>query len=30
VQAPRPDAPHETEMFATDLVRSLNASLVTR
>jgi tetratricopeptide (TPR) repeat protein len=29
-EAPRPEAPHETEMFATDLVRSLNASLVTR
>jgi tetratricopeptide (TPR) repeat protein len=28
--APRPEAPHDTEMFATDLVRSLNASLVTR
>jgi tetratricopeptide (TPR) repeat protein len=29
-EAPRPEAPQETEMFATDLVRSLNASLVTR
>jgi hypothetical protein len=29
-EAPRPQAPEETEMFATDLVRSLNASLVTR
>ncbi|HEX6748227.1 MAG TPA: tetratricopeptide repeat protein [Longimicrobium sp.] len=29
-QAPHPEAPQETEMFATDLVRSLNASLVTR
>jgi tetratricopeptide (TPR) repeat protein len=28
--APRPEAPQETELFATDLVRSLNASLVTR
>jgi len=27
---PRPPAPEETELFATDLVRSLNASLVTR
>jgi tetratricopeptide (TPR) repeat protein len=27
---PREQAPEETEMFATDLVRSLNASLVTR
>jgi tetratricopeptide (TPR) repeat protein len=29
-EAPRPQAPGETEMFATDLVRSLNASLVAR
>lgn len=27
---PRPQAPEETELFATDLVRSLNASLVVR
>lgn len=30
VEAPRPEAPEETELFATDIVRSLNASLVTR
>jgi tetratricopeptide (TPR) repeat protein len=29
-EAPRPAAPEDTEVFATDLVRSLNASLVTR
>ncbi|HET7228938.1 MAG TPA: tetratricopeptide repeat protein [Longimicrobium sp.] len=29
-EAPHPPAPEETEMFATDLVRSLNASLVIR
>jgi hypothetical protein len=29
-EAPRPPAPEDTEMFATDLVRSLNASLVAR
>ncbi|HEX8907201.1 MAG TPA: tetratricopeptide repeat protein [Longimicrobiaceae bacterium] len=28
--APRPEAPQETELFATDLVRMLNTSLVTR
>jgi len=29
-EAPRPAAPEDTETFATDLVRSLNASLVAR
>lgn len=29
-EAPRPPAPEDTELFATDLVRSLNASLVAR
>jgi tetratricopeptide (TPR) repeat protein len=30
VDVPRPPAPEDTELFATDLVRSLNASLVAR
>lgn len=29
-EVPRPAAPEDTELFATDLVRSLNASLVSR